>query len=64
MQLVHDGQAVEAEAAVDEAVDVFEAERIWTSVGDLHGTGALNRQAIVAAEQGPYTTHCVSVGKK
>ena len=57
VQLVHDGQAVEAEAAVGEAVDVFEAEGVRAAVGDLHGAGALRGQAVVAAEQSPNPTH-------
>lgn len=61
MQLVHDGQPVEAEATVGEAVDILEAESIWTPVSDLHGAHALCRQAVIAAEQSPDTTHFPTV---
>lgn len=57
IQLVHDGQAVEAEAAVGEAVDVLEAKGVGAPVSDLHGIGALHSQALIAAKQGPNTTH-------
>ena len=50
VQLVHDGQSVEAEAAVGEAVDVLKAEGVWPPVRYLHGAGALNGQALIAAE--------------
>ena len=50
MQLVHDGQPVEAEAAVVETIDVLEAEGVGPPVRDLHGAGALDRQALIAAE--------------
>lgn len=41
VQLVHDGQTVEAEAAVGEAVDVLHAEGVGSSVSDLHGAAAM-----------------------
>ena len=50
VQLVHDSQPVEAEAAVGVAVDILEAERIRPAVRYLHGTGALDRKAFIAAE--------------
>lgn len=40
VQLVHDGQTMEAEAAVGEAFDVLHAEGVGSSVGDLHGAAA------------------------
>lgn len=58
VELVHNGQAVEAEAAVGEAIDVLEAEGVGPSVSYLHGTCALNGQALVTAEQSPDATHC------
>lgn len=42
IQLVHDSQAVEAKAAVGEAIDVLEAEGVRAPVSYLHGAGALN----------------------
>lgn len=62
VQLVHDGQPVEAEAAVGEAVDVLEAEGVRPPVGDLHGAGALRGQAVVAAEKSPNATHLCEPG--
>lgn len=61
VQLVHDGQPVEAEAAVGEAVDVLKAEGIGAPVSNFHGTGALNWQAVIAAKQSPDTTHLKAV---
>lgn len=57
VQLVDDGQPMEAEAAVGEAVDVLDAKGIGASVGDLHGVGEVTRQAVAAAKHGPDTTH-------
>lgn len=57
VQLVDDGQPVEAEAAVGEAVDVLDAKGVGASVGHLHGVGQVTRQAVAAAEHGPDTTH-------
>lgn len=57
MQLVHDGQPMEAEAAVGEAVDVLNAKGVGASVGHLHGVGEVTRQAAIAAKHGPDTTH-------
>ena len=42
IQLVHDGQPVEAETAVGEAVDVLKTKGIGAPVSDLHGVGALD----------------------
>ena len=47
IQLVHDSQAVEAKTAVGEAIDILEAEGIRAPVSNLHGTGALNWQALI-----------------
>lgn len=57
IQLVHNSQAVEAKTAVGESIYVLKAEGVRAPVSDLHGTGALNRQALIAAEQSPDTTH-------
>lgn len=57
VQLVHDGQPMEAEAAVGEATDVLDAKGVGPSVGHLHGVDELARQAVIAAEHGPDTTH-------
>lgn len=57
IQLIHNGQPVETKAAVGKAIDVFKAESIRAPVSDLHGTGALNRQTLIATKQSPYTTH-------
>lgn len=57
VQLVHDGQPVEAQAAVGEAVDVLDAEGVGAPVGHLHGARQVSRQAVVAAEHGPDATH-------
>lgn len=57
VQLVHDGQPMEAEAAVGETVDVLDAEGVGASVRHLHGVGEVTRQAAIAAKHGPDTTH-------
>lgn len=57
IQLVYNSQAMEAETTVSEAVDVLKAKGVGAPVGDLHSAGALNRQALITAKQGPYTTH-------
>lgn len=61
IQLVHDRQSVEAKAAVGEAVDILKTESVRAPVSDLHGTRALYRQALIAAEQSPDTTHVSAV---
>lgn len=57
IQLVYNSQAMEAETTVSEAVDVLKAKGVGAPVGDLHSAGALNRQALITAKQGPNTTH-------
>lgn len=57
IQLVHNSQPVEAETAVGEAIDVLESKGVRAPVSDLHGTGALNGQALIAAKQSPDTAH-------
>ena len=46
IQLFHNSQAVEAKAAVGEAIDILKAEGIRAPVSYLHGTGALSWQAL------------------
>jgi len=41
VEVVHNGQAVEAESAVDEVVDVLEAEAVGPAVSDLKTGGHL-----------------------
>ena len=48
IQLVHNGQTVETEAAAGETIDVLEAESIRTPMRNLHSIGALNRQTLIA----------------
>lgn len=61
VQLVHDGQPVEAETAVGEAIDVLKAEGVGAPVSDPHGAGALDRQTLITAKQSPDSTHVSAV---
>ena len=55
--VVHDGQAVEAQAAAVEVVDVLDPEGVRASVLDgVHGV-ALHRHVVAAAEHGPDSAH-------
>lgn len=62
VQLIQNHQTMEAQAAVGVAVDIFKAEGVRAPVRDLHGVGALSRQALVAAKHGPDAAHLRSVG--
>ncbi len=64
IQLVHNSQPVEAKTAVGEAVDIFKSKGIRAPVCDLHGTGALNGQALITAKQSPDTTHFTAEGHR
>lgn len=48
---------MKAKAAVGEAIDILKAEGIRAPVSNLHGTSALNWEALITAEQSPDTTH-------
>lgn len=66
MKLVNNSQPMEAETAVGETFNILKAKGVRTTVSDLHGTGALSRQALVASKHSPDATHVVAEedGKK
>lgn len=56
-QLVNHCQPMKSKAAVGVSIDVLKTKCIWTPVCNLHRTQTLNRQAVIAAKEGPDATH-------
>ena len=62
LNVVHNGQAVEAEAAGLEVVDVLDPKGIRPAVADGVNGVALHRHVVVAAEHCPDSAHLDGTG--
>lgn len=60
MKLVNNSQPMEAKTAVCETFNILNAKGIRTPVSNLHGTGELSWQALVASKHSPDATHFVA----
>ena len=57
IQVIHNGQSVEAKAAVVEVVHILNAESVWSAVGNLHASAALLAYTLVTTKDCPDATH-------
>ncbi|PVD30866.1 hypothetical protein C0Q70_10141 [Pomacea canaliculata] len=55
--VVHDGEAVEAQAAVAEVVDVLDSEGVWPPMRDVVDGVALHGDVVIASKHGPDAAH-------
>ena len=57
IQIIHNGQMMESEAAVFEVIHTLNAESVWSAVCNLHASNALLAHTLITTEDCPDATH-------